>query len=364
MFSDAWVHDAALVIATVRDAASAGAAVASYLEARVVAPGRVRLADRLEGGELEARARLVVSAVGPWTDRFLRTGLLRPSKGVHLALPHDRLPLQGPLAATSPRDGRLVFLLPWPPYSYVGTTDTPHAGDPDQVRVDEEDVGYLLETTRAILPGAAPTPEMVSGAWAGLRPLLASDASGTYRSSREHAIWESGPRLLAIAGGKLTTYRVMARQCMDAAARVLAREDGLALAPPAPTDQRPLPGGEAGWNRPLDLPDRQMAEYLTRRYGTDAGRVRGAGSLERLAPGVVHSEAEVLHLVRVEGALRLPDVLVRRTHLANLDRASARDVASRVAELMGGELGWSPERRRAEVQGLRAEVPRLPGSSL
>lgn len=358
LFYDCWAHDSGLVLATLRDASAAGAAVASYARAELVGEGRVTIQDLLDGGLLEVRPRLVVSAVGAWTDAFLGDGRLRPSKGIHLAFRRQDLPLEQALAISSPRDGRLLFVLPWGAHVYAGTTDTPYQGPPEEVAVEVQDVDYVLEAVRESLPGAEVGPGEVSGSWAGLRPLLRSQAAGSYQSSREHGIWQPHRGVLAIAGGKLTTYRVMARQCVDAAARILSREHGLSLRPPAPTGERPLPGGGPGWDAQPegDLPP-EVRAHLVARFGSEAGWVAaraGEGAGELLAPGLPHLEAEVLHAVRKEMALRVADFLVRRSHLASRELAGSMDAAPRVAELMGRELGWSPDRTRHEVDSFRA----------
>jgi glycerol-3-phosphate dehydrogenase len=314
LFWDCWVDDAALAIATLQDAAAAGARVASYTSARLEEPGAVALRDELEQETFVTRARLVVSAVGPWTDRLLGTGRLRASKGVHLAFPRELVPIEEPVVLTAPQDRRLLFVVPWEAHTYVGTTDTPYAGAPEDVGIEPEDVDYLLEALRAGFPGLRVAASDLTGGWAGVRPLLASEASGTYRASREHAIWEEGKGVLAIAGGKLTTYRRMARQCVDVAAGILARDHRITRRPAAPTASRPLPGGE------------------------------GADSLE----------GEVRRAVRAEGALRLPDVLVRRLQLAPRDLAASLEVAPQVALTMAEELGWEEERREAELAAYRS----------
>lgn len=364
LFYDCWAHDTGLVLATLRDAAGAGARLANYVSARLDRPGGVELRDERDGRTGSVKARLVISATGPWTDPFLGGDYLRPSKGVHLAIPRWRLPLDQALATTSPRDGRLVFLIPWDGHTYVGTTDTPYQGSPEAVAMEPWDVDYLLETVNVSFPEARVRSEEVTGSWAGLRPLLRSTTTATYHSSREHAIWEPGPGVLAIAGGKLTTYRVMARQCVDAAVRILRRDHGLEIRPPADTAARPLPGGEPGWDRPpgAALPP-GVQEHLIRRYGAETGWIADLGDHEPLIASLPHIEGEVRHAVRRELALTVADVLLRRTHLASRELRASVEAAPRVAAIMAEELGWSAQETRSEVDAYRSWAEAWEGRS-
>ncbi|MGH7699845.1 MAG: glycerol-3-phosphate dehydrogenase/oxidase, partial [Gemmatimonadales bacterium] len=247
LYYDAQADDARLVLATVRSAARAGALAANYAEAIGLAKpdGQVRGAtvrDALAGVTRTVRALVVVNATGPWTDVLRRLDdpwaepLLRLTRGAHVAVPRARLGQRHAVTVFSPIDGRVMFVLPWGDLSYIGTTDTDDAGPPDDVRATAEDVVYLLRSANAFFPNARLGPGDVISTWAGLRPLLApARAVSASEVSREHRIVESAAGLLTIAGGKLTTHRVMGRDVADVVARRLHALDDRPVAAPPPT---------------------------------------------------------------------------------------------------------------------------------
>jgi glycerol-3-phosphate dehydrogenase len=364
-YFDAQCDDARLVLATARSAAMHGARIATYtrVESLELTDGRVsgaRVVDLLGGGRGVIQAAAVVNATGPWTDR-VRTledpachPLLRPTKGVHLVIPRSRLGQKEAVAFLSPIDGRVMFALPWGDDSYIGTTDTDSADPPETVAADEDDVIYLLRSLNALFPNARLGTDDVRATWAGLRPLLADDATGPSGVSREHAIVEGPAGMLTVAGGKLTTYRVMAQDAVNRAVEQL-RERGYQVdVMHAATDQEPLVGGETAELGPfhqaaLELGlSAETAEHLVRHYGTEtAGIVNLAAThrelQRRLHPHHPAIEAEVLHAARRELAQRVDDVLVRRIHLSYETPDRGRAAARRTAELMARELGWGPE---------------------
>ncbi len=256
LYYDAQTDDARLVIATMRSAAQAGAMVANYVEvtALIKPDGRVggaTVRDALSGRVSTVRALVVVNATGPWVDRVRRLDdagaepLLRPTKGAHVAVPRKRVGHTLAVTLTSPIDGRVMFVLPWGDLSYIGTTDTDEDASPDEVRATAQDVVYLLRSVNAFFPHARLSPSDVIASWAGLRPLLRPPRHlAPSAASREHRVIESRSGLWTIAGGKLTTYRVMARDVVDRVAARLRELDGRPRASRAPTERLPLPGGE------------------------------------------------------------------------------------------------------------------------
>src|SRR6266571_2270029 len=345
-YYDAQTDDARLVIATMRGAARAGALVANYAAATsLLKPdGRVRGAvvrDVLSGHPYTVRALVVVNACGPWVDQLRRLDdpraepLLRLTKGAHVAVPRQRIAHTRAVTLTSPIDGRVMFVLPWEDLSYIGTTDTDEDASPDEVRATARDVIYLLRSANAFFPQARLSPHDVVATWAGLRPLLrpARDVAPS-EASREHRVIESPSGLLTIAGGKLTTYRVMARDIVDRVATRLRGLDGRPRAARPRTDRIPLPGGEAADLEVLVKAAlaRGVAEttarHLVGRYGSEAAAVlnlveRDRGLGRSIVAGRPEIWAEVAHAVEREMAVRLSDVLVRRLHLFY----SARDQA-------------------------------------
>ena len=366
-FYDAQCDDARLTLATVRSAVHHGALVANYTAVRALerTAGRVvgaQLEDRLTGARGTLRASVVVNATGPWADkvRVLEDSgaapLLQPTKGVHIVVERSRLDHREAIVFTSPIDGRVLFILPWGELSYIGTTDTDTAEPPDRLTVSADDVVYLLRSANARFPNARLGVEDVRASWAGLRPLLAErDHKAASSRSREHAIVYGAGGMISVVGGKLTTYRAMAAEVVDRAARELRFRDGRPKAGGLRTDEDPLPGGEAAdltqfRERGLELGVApESVEHLLRHYGTEAAGIYNLGAgerrlLRRLAPPHPAVEAEVVHAVRREMAQTVEDVMVRRTHLyyETVDRGVP--AARRVAELMARERGWDEAR--------------------
>ena len=359
LYYDAQCDDARLTLAVIRAAAAAGAKVANYTrvtallnEGERVTGARVR--DELDGQTAEVRATVVVNASGPWVDQVRRLEdpscppLLRLTKGSHVVVPQRRVGNRHAVIFTSPLDGRVMFVLPWDQWTYIGTTDTDAPADPARVTAAPEDLMYLLRSANSLYPQARLGEEDVVASWAGLRPLLAADPSNApSQLSREHRIARGKQGMLTIAGGKLTTFRRMGMQVVDQVGRQLGRPvaDGKGR-----SDSQPLPGGEAvsaeGFRRDgseLDLPDATV-DLLLRQYG---GETPALYALCRQRPELrrpLHPEhaaigAQVVFAVQREFARTTEDILSRRTRLdlETLDRgAAARPI---VAELLARE--WS-----------------------
>ncbi len=382
MYYDAYCDDARLVLANARAAHRSGALVASYTAVTSFekAGGQIRGAvvnDLLDARVLTVHARVVVNATGPWTDAVRQLDepgaapLLRPTKGVHLAVPRQRVGNAGALTLTSPVDGRVMFILPSDDITIVGTTDTDYDGDPGAVAPTADDVTYLLRSANAVFPDARLAPRDVIGAWAGLRPLLKDGGEATTAAvPREHRISESATGLLTIAGGKLTTYRAMAAELVDVVAAKLHRIDGRHVPDRAPTALEPLPGGEVA---DLELLVRELvkeqvpapaARHLVDTYGSEAMAVanlatRDSALAEPLAPDIPVLRAEVVHQTRREMALSVSDVMIRRTHLFHQHPGQGTEASPVVAGLLAHELGWDAAHEAASLSGYLAEVQRM-----
>jgi len=387
MYYDASVDDARLALANARGAHEAGAAVVPHAE--VVgfirdedATRGVRVRDALTGRTAEVAARVVINATGPWSDEVRRLAdpeaapRLRPTKGVHIMVERERLGNHNAITFRSPVDGRVMFVLPWGDFSYVGTTDTDYHGAPADVHADAEDVRYLLDSANSLFPRARLTDTDVVSTWAGLRPLLAPPQAGSDLSasatSREHEIWQDATGLLNIAGGKLTTYRVMAHEATDVAADILRERDGVESGDSLTRDL-PLPGapvepwaeflpriraraGEMGLGE-------EVGEHLARFYGDDAPTILDAVAADpelgtRLVPSLPYIRAEVAHGVRCDMATTLEDLLVRRLHLFYEARDGGLAVAREVAERMAAEpgIGWNEAEIDEQVRRYRRAV--------
>ena len=382
VYWDAYCDDARLVLANARAAHRSGALVASYATVAGFekAGGQLRgvqLDDAIDGRRLTAHARVIVNATGPWTDVVRQLDdpaappLLRPTKGVHVAVPRQRIGNVGALTLTSPVDGRVMFILPWDDVTIVGTTDTDFADDPGAVAPAADDVTYLLRSANALFPDAHLALADVVAAWAGLRPLLRDGAEGsTAAVPREHRIAESAAGLLSIAGGKLTTYRSMAAELVDVVATKLHGMDGRHVADRAPTDDEPLPGGEVA---DLGLLVRELvkervsepiARHLVDTYGSEAMAVanlaaRDTALAEPLIAGHPILRAEVVHQARREMALSVGDVMIRRTHLFHRHPGQGAEITPIVAGLLASELGWDAAREASSLASYLADVQRM-----
>jgi glycerol-3-phosphate dehydrogenase len=375
-YFDCLVNDARLTLTTVRSAARYHAAVASYVEATGVLTegGRVtgvHFADRLGGLTGTVRAHVVVAAAGPWTDRVRAIAgappLLRPTKGVHVVVPHDRLPLSNAVAFAF-RD-RMMFAVPFREYTYVGTTDTDYPGDPADVRVEADDVAYSIEAANSAF-AVDLSPDDVLSSWAGVRPLVYEEGTPS-DVGRDYDI-QTGPEgFMTIAGGKLTTYRAMAEDLVNRVLQQEATRLGGAR-PPCRTASTPLPGGdldrferyrdataaalEESWNI-----SRQTAYHLVGTYGTEYLKVLAYGLrdpelLRPLAPEVPVLAAEAVYAVEQEMALTLEDFMARRTELMLFEAQHGLDAADRAANLMGEALGWGRRQRQEQVESYRQAV--------
>ncbi|KOG75756.1 glycerol-3-phosphate dehydrogenase [Streptomyces antibioticus] len=335
--------DARLVTALARTAAAHGARVLTRVRVLELTGTGARIRDELTGEEGEIRARAVINATGVWAGALTDGIRIRPSRGTHLVLRSERLgALPAGLHIPIPGEtNRFVLVLPQGDGRvYVGLTDEPvDGGIPDVPEVPETDIGFLLDVLGSVLDTPVSRDEVV-GAFAGLRPLLdtsahegAAGAPRTSDISRRHAVLTSPDGVTTVVGGKLTTYRRMAQDAVDAAA--VAR--GLRAAP-SPTAALPLIGAAAPERlRALPAPRR-----LVRRYGTEALAVHALaaqdpGLAEPVLPGHPVTRAELLWAVRHEGALDESDLLDRRTRIGVVpeDRVravpTARDILARTA---------------------------------
>jgi glycerol-3-phosphate dehydrogenase len=315
-YFDGLTSDARLVIDTLRSAERHGARLANYTALENAEPHggawRCLLREECSGARLEVRARAVVNAAGPWGASFPYSGVrLRLTKGVHLVLSRERFPV--PEAVVLPEGKRILFVIPWGERVILGTTDTDYSGDPDAVRADASDVAYILAVVNAAFPRARLVAGDILALWSGLRPLIAPrrpQAGAPSDLSRRHWIHMTAPGWFDVAGGKLTTYRLMAQQTVDSLARHLG-----AKLPPCRTAETPL--------------------------------VEGGPAFSGILPPPVSREA-VAHYCRREWARRLDDVMLRRSSW-HYYHADAFRIAEHVALWMAEELGWTPSQRSAEL---------------
>ena len=364
---DAGVDDARLTLTLVRTAAGYGALVAS--RARVVGFLRegervvgVRVRDLERDEDLVVRAKQVVNATGVWTDETQamvgERGRIhvRASKGIHLVVPRDRIHSSTGLIMRTERS--VLFVIPWGRHWIIGTTDTDWTLDKAHPAASRRDIDYLLKQLNAVLTTPLGHAD-VEGVYAGLRPLLRGETDeATSALSREHVVGHAVPGLVVVAGGKLTTYRVMAKDAIDATAHGLADR-----VPPSCTEEIPLAGADgfrARWNARHRIAAESglhvaRIEHLLHRYGSLIDEVLALIVADRsLAAPLPDADdylgAEIVYAASHEGARHLDDALTRRTRISieTFDRGTRS--AERVAELMAPVLGWTAEQVKRELE--------------
>jgi glycerol-3-phosphate dehydrogenase len=371
-YYDGQVDDARHTMNIARTAAHFGALVAT--RARVT--GFLREGERVTGATvrdlehdrtIEVHARQIINATGVWTDEtqamVAERGQfkVRASKGIHLVVPKDRIQSQTALILRTEKS--VLFVIPWGRHWIIGTTDTDWTLDKAHPAASAPDIDYLLDHVNAVLT----TPlsrEDVEGVYAGLRPLLTGESESTSKLSREHVVGHPTPGLVVVAGGKYTTYRVMAKDAVDAVAHALDEK-----VPECVTDRTPLVGAAgfaAAWNRRQLIADESglhvaRIEHLLGRYGTLIDEVLELVAADRtlgepLDGADDYLRVEVVYACSHEGARHLDDVLARRTRISIETWDRGVRTAPVAAQLMAGVLDWSDEQREKEVAHYLARV--------
>ena len=387
LYYDCSTDDARLTLENAIDAARQGAAVVNYASAVsfLKQEGRISgvvVQDTRTGALKSVSASAVINATGPWADRTLSMSgggkrLLRPTKGVHIVVPHARVPVNHAIVLLHPEDGRVLFAIPWGEHTYLGTTDTDFEGDPAEVAATRSDVDYLLAAARRYFPDHPVGHDDVISTWAGLRPLIAPSGDGVSESSvsREHQIVVGEDGLVTIAGGKLTTYRRMAAEVVDTAVQLMRlTTPSLPKLVPSQTEHEPLPGA-VGWPADDDH-DRVAAQVveasagrlslatgqlLARTYGMRAielaKRVAADPSLAApLVPGRPEVLVQVDWAADEEMACAVADLFVRRTQLYYRAADQGLSALPTVAARLGAKLGWTDAQVAAEIAAYQAEV--------
>ena len=380
VYRDAMADDARLTLAVAATASAYGARILTYarVEKAIRSRGRirgVRVRDLETGTVHPVKAGVVVNATGVWVDELRgRMGLggahLKPSRGSHIVLPRKRLPLEVAVAVPAPDDGRPVCFIPHPEGVLVGTTDLYHDGPLDDPRPTQEEIDYLLRTIASVYPDDPPGREAIVGAFAGLRPILDTHAEDPSEASREEAIWEEDG-LLSAAGGKLTTWRVMAEEAVDAVLKLLP-EERAERAGPCATDGTALAGlvhpAEARRLEAVTGMPGEVAAGMVRRLGalawSAAALARRDRDLHPVVPGLDLSPAEARTWLRHGAVTHLEDLLLRRVRLGMWSPEAALDVAWRLRMIFQRELGWSFGRWSEELErfeeALEAWTPPAP----
>lgn len=373
LYSDAQIDDARHTLAVARTAARHGAAIATSTqvtglvfdddaEERTVVGAE--LTDLESGDTLVCRAKKVVNATGVWIDDIQDmagpAGLtVRAAKGVHIVVPRACIEGDSGIVLRTPRS--VLFIIPWGAHWLIGTTDTDWEYDRAHPAASQADIDYILEQANAALERPL-TEDDIVGVYAGLRPLVSGEADDTAKLSREHAVAQPVKGLISIAGGKYTTYRVMAADTIDMVAEGLDHD-----VPPSCTEDVTVVGSEgwAGWaDRAPELAARhRLPEPLvTRLLWRHGSRITDVLSMADEDPslttvlGDLYLAAEVVHAARHEGALHLEDVLARRLRISIEAEARGTMVADAAADLMATELGWDDDRTASEIAAWHRRV--------
>jgi len=369
--------DARLTLENAQSAAQHGALIVNHAAAQNfrVIDGRVEgctVVDLIEDRAVHVSAKVIVNATGAWTADLLAEGgfepefSLIPSKGIHILLSAERLPIEGAtfLRATSGKRGLAMRRLD---YVYVGTTDHEYEGSLDRPRATRSEVTEVLDMVSDCFPEQNLGYDDILATWAGVRPLIREDEKSTRDTSREDAVWHSPPGLITVAGGKLTTYRRMAQRVLELVDPELGPAPGL----PDRTATVPLPGADVGpagleafyAERSQDLVESGVAPAVVERlcwlYGRQLDDLLGLAVgdpswLETLAPDVPALRGEVFLAVQSEMALTLTDFMDRRAALLLFSPNFGLAGAEAAAEIMADSLGWDENRKARELAEYRA----------
>ena len=386
LYYDGLTNDSRLVIDLLKSAHREGACLINH--ARVTGlvmndAGRLSgltLSDEYGEGEISCRARVVINATGVWMEETLRLPggnpgnvqkQVRPSKGIHLTVAAERLPVRGAWLIPSLAGHRFYFVVPWEGRVNIGTTDTDYAGSRENPPALESEVAEILGAINAYFPDAGLEPSDVITSWAGLRPLISDPGvKNTTDISRQEEVLESADGLISIAGGKLTTYRLMAENGINLAQRRLLERGEIELPRRSSTANRHICGGDLDRSALSELARRMAAEnelplvtaeHLVFNYGSEAPQVlelcaEDENLRQPLIEGLPHIVAEALYAIRAEMAVTVTDVMTRRTRLAMLAGAGSLAAARTVAGLIGRELGLSREEQERQIEEYRVEL--------
>lgn len=374
LYYDAEADDARLCLAVLRTAADNGAVIAnrckvSSIDSVSQTQHIVQVIDTLTGNSLALRTRAVVNAGGVWADDVraldekVHPDTIRPAKGVHLTVPWEKVQNDIAVVIPVPRDRRSLFVVPWIAkedgtylFTYIGTTDTDYKGPVNDPQCTKDDIEYVLEALNASVTTNV-TIDDVTGVWSGLRPLVKTDdtaakAGRTADLSRRHKVVTSANGIVSVTGGKLTTYREMAEDAVDAACEVLN------IRKKSRTRSLPLRGATGRRS-----PSTYLDHHFDGRYGSDASQVRALiehdpSLAEELVPGLPYVKAEAIYAVTHEMATTLDDVLTRRTRSRLLDRKACVRVAPSVADLIAPLLQWSDADRSKNLAEFLDECAR------
>ncbi len=372
-YFDAQVDDARHTMMIARTAARHGAVMATNVRVDDLARSGKKVVgavatDLKSGKQLTISAKATIMCAGVWSDELHEKFGLTPgysvamSKGVHIVVPQSAIHSKDGIILKTPVS--VLFLIPWGDKWIVGTTDTPYDGDRAKPLATQEDVQYILDQANRVLEPKLKSEDIL-GVFAGLRPLVANNAkSATTKLSREHTVDRPAPGFVSLAGGKYTTYRVMAKDAVDLAVLDLRR-----IVSDSVTDKLPLIGADGYFalkQQVLKIASEYnlseaTVQHLLDRYGSLISEIleivaADESMAERLIPDLPYIKAEILHAASHEGALSVEDVLLRRTRISFEASDSGLSVADKVADLIGTVLNWSAADRKDSIQSYERVV--------
>lgn len=370
VYSDAYMDDDRLVIETLRSAHELGADIVNYVKAvsfelstENVGVKHVKCVDQKSGETYDLKGRHIVSTVGPWTDEVAKMmfhdwkNILRPTKGIHITLPKDRLPLSSAVVMGAEKGNRIVFGIPRHEMIIIGTTDTDYKDDPKNVSVTPEDINYLMKVTHEYFPGANLEPKDILASYAGVRPLVHDGSEEEGKTSREHTIMSDARGVTFVAGGKYTTYRLMCEQTVEASLKFFDFDEQMKFAKrdtavplniytsPASYDQAKLEAEE--WVETYNI-EPQDAQLLAERYGLEGREI-----LQTYPQGLSYWEYEAAHAIDKTMCADLVDFYCRRTPLYLSQADHGMSVLDRVASVFRLKLHWTLAEEEAQKEKLK-----------
>lgn len=377
VYSDATMDDDRLAIETLRSAVENGADCLNYVKAEEVEFKSERIhsvtcRDQEKGLEFKVRAHHVVSTVGPWTDLFGHKvssewkDILKPSKGIHLTLARERLPLKEAVVLSDDANERIVFAIPRKDMIIIGTTDTSFSGDPGEVRAEKSEVDYLLKVSEEYFPQVKMTAEDILGTYAGVRPLVKSDEASVGKTSREHTVISDPRGVTFVAGGKYTTYRYMAETILDKILDDFPLEKRVGLRRCTTTDplnskctnEQLLKAKQmvSRWSRESSMSDIYI-DQLVDRHGMEVAELLS----DFRRDSAVNDEGtywslEAHHAIENTMCLHIKDFFWRRSHLFLARKDHGRPWLSLLADVFAEKLGWSSQQREEEVAAVETEI--------
>lgn len=374
VYSDAYMDDDRLVHETLRSANELGAVCANYVKSTGVRFGEdgkissVLCEDQQSKESFSISARHVISSVGPWTDDLGEKifkdwkKILRPTKGVHLTLPKNRLPLNSAVVMAAEKSDRIVFGIPRHEMIIIGTTDTDFKESPENVTTTPEDVSYLLKVTDHYFPGANLTTHDIIASYAGVRPLVHDGSSTEGKTSREHTIINDDRGVTFVAGGKYTTYRLMCQQTVDAALRSFSIEERVSWKKADTTQPLNSYTSMDAFQQALVQADSWAVDtghtvadmnLLAQRYGLE-----GAEILNKYPADWSYWQLEAAQAIDMTMCLHMRDFYARRVPLFLADRNHGVKYMEEIGQVFQEKMGWSDARLKEEMHGLTEYMAR------